>query len=320
MRSIHPDSMSEGLLTYIGDPMNWIDYRSSLAVNVRAGAILIETAEFLKSEEKAPGRAVAALFDQLLPETTASFQADFDPAMIDLLTVLKRHVSALLTEPNPESRPWEEVVVSESAQRVPTMITDETMQFYQWLGARLSDQARVVELGPWLGSSTRCFCEGLGPTSRATLDVYDSFVWQLWMDTYVLKSPHVRRPQIGESFVDLFKENLADYADRMVVHRCWIHDEIYADGGPLAWSRQEPIELFVYDMGPDPVVLESVWKVFSPFFTAGTIVVFNEYGKANSAALWAFCDRNAGRLAPLHKPYGSAKAFLYQADARRSEP
>lgn len=318
MRSTHINNISETLATYISDPSNWIDYRSLVSVNTRAGALMIEAAEFLKSEDKSLGRAVVALFDRLLPEPSP--RSDFDPAMLELLMALKRHVAALLTEPNQGRRPWKDVVVSESARRVPTMITDETMQFYQWLAARLSSQARIVELGPWLGSSTRCFCEGLDPAGSASLDVYDSFVWQLWMDTYVLHSRHLRRPQIGESFVDLFKAHLHDYEDRLVVHRCWIHDDIYADGGPLAWSRQEQIELFVYDMGPDPIVLEGVWKVFSPFFTTGTIVVFNEYGKANSAALWNFCDSHAHHLAPLYKPYGSAKAFLYKNESRRSEP
>lgn len=320
MRSLHPDRTSETLLAYISDPANWIDYRSAVAVNARAGALLIETAEFLKSEEKSLGRAVAALFERLLPEPTIFPRAEFDPAMLELLTVLKRHVAALLTEPEQECRPWNDIVVSESTRRVPTMITDETMQFYQWLGAQLSSQARIVELGPWLGSSTRCFCDGLDRAGGASLDVYDSFVWQLWMDPYVLHARHLRRPQTGESFVDLFNANVLDYEDRIVVHRCWIHDDIYADGSPLAWSRQEQIELFVYDMGPDPAVLEGVWKVFSPFFTAGTILVFNEYGKVNSTALWDFCDSHAHHLTPLHKPYGSAKAFLYQNASRRSEP
>jgi hypothetical protein len=304
--------MSEELLAYIGDPANWIDYSSSLATTARAAALLIDTGEFLKSEEKSLGRAVSALFDRLLPSPITSPETQFDADMLELLTVLKSHVAALLTEPEWEHTSWDDIAVSESTRRVPTMITDETMRFYKWLGTRLSSNARIVELGPWLGSSTRCFCEGLDRSGSASLDVYDSFVWQLWMDAYVLREPRLSRPNTGESFLNFFIENLLGYEDRIVVHRCWIDDRLYSDGSPLTWSRRERIELFVYDMGPDPAVLECVWNVFSQFFTTGTILVFNEYGKANSAALWHFCESHADRLAPLYKPYGSAKAFLYR--------
>jgi hypothetical protein len=208
---------------------------------------------------------------------------------------------------------WEATVVSEASRRVPTMLTEETRQFYTWLASRVSPEAHLVELGTWLGSSTRCLCEGLGRTAgaRQSIDVYDSFVWAPWMDQYIARAPGDRWPGPGESFLGLFNDAVRDYEHQIVTHPSWIDDGI-SHGGRLAWPRREPIELLIYDMGPDRPVLDAMWATFSPFFQRETtVLVFNEYGKVHSSALWDFCDAHADCLRPHYKPQGSPKGFLY---------
>ena len=75
-----------------------------------------------------------------------------------------------------------------------------------------------------------------------------------------------------------------------------------------------PIELFVYDMGPQYAQVESAWNVFRPSFVPGrTMVVFNEYGSPRAESLRRFCRERAAELVPMHKPWGPAKAFLLRA-------
>lgn len=304
-----PGETTARVLAHVCEQVDWLDRRSAVAETVRAAAVVLEAAEFLRTEEKTQGRPVSALLDRLLHAPSATLGS----AQIELLAGLQRHIHTLLAQPAWPEAPWTDVVVSDAGQDVPTMLTDMTMRFYKWLGGQVSARARIAELGPWLGSSTRCLCEGLAESAYGSqsIDVYDSFVWAAWMDTYVPLRPGDDWPRPGDSFLSLFQESVRPYHSRVVAHPCWIDDGT-GPGGRPQWMHPDPIELLVYDMGPDRPVLDTLWEVFSPHFEPeGTMLVFNEYGKVHSTALWAFCEDHADHLRPQYKPDGTAKAFRY---------
>jgi hypothetical protein len=167
-------------------------------------------------------------------------------------------------------------------------------------------------IGAWLGSSTRCLCEGQDASpSRYRLHVYDSFVWERWMDRLFDAAPE-KRPRPGDSFLELFNTYMQGYQDRLILHPGYIEDGTKCPEKSLIWAYDEPVALVVYDMGPNPTILDAVWRQFSHHLVAGrSVVVFNEYGQLSSSHLWEFCRCHADHLAPHHKPHTTAKAFLY---------
>jgi hypothetical protein len=310
----YPEEMSVYLLTHVFQQTDWIGYLSGVARNARATALLIEAGEFLRTEDKDLGRAVVGLLDRLLRTAPDTPTAALTPRKVELFTALERHARSLLAQPDRAAEAaWEGTAVSKASRSVPTMLTDETMQFYKWLGGQVSPEAHIVELGAWLGSSTRCLCEGLRRDAmmRQSIDVYDSFVWAPWMDRHVSRAPGDRWPSSGESFLGLFNDAVREYERHIATHPSWIGDGI-ADGSRPDWTCRAPIELLIYDMGPDRPVLDAIWESFSPFFQPNiTVLVFNEFGKVHSTALWGFCESHSDCLQPHYKPLGSPKAFLY---------
>jgi hypothetical protein len=306
--------VSAELLSYVRANAGWVDYKSFVAETTRAAAFIIEANEFLKSEDRAHGNVIAMLFERLpFPSSDDATSASVVPTMAPLSTLYK-HIVELLGQPCCERTAWQKMVVSNITRSVPTMLTNETMRYYKWLGQQANGEGCIVELGTWLGSSTRCFCEGLAKetTSSNQIFVYDSFIWENWMDDFVDRRMKTRWPSQGDDFFDLFMQGVHGFENTIVAQRCWIGNE---DGGPrsgLQWTNKKPIQLLCYDMGSDASVLAALWRVFSPFFIPNkTLFVLNEYGKTDSSAIWEFCSRHSDHLVPCHKPYGSTKAFLY---------
>ena len=81
----------------------------------------------------------------------------------------------------------EDEELSASVQRIPTMVSKETLRYYKWLARTLQEPGDIVELGSWMGSSTACLAEGLSQNPRREhrrIHAYDSFIWRDWMRTY----------------------------------------------------------------------------------------------------------------------------------------
>jgi hypothetical protein len=305
----HAREVTANVLDHVYADADWLDHDAPVAASVRAAALVLESAQYLRTEDRAHGRSVAALLDRL----RVPVDDDRSRELGAVLDGLRRHVQELTAQPSWPAPAWDDLPLSAAAQAVPTMLTDTTRRFYKWLGSRLPAGARIAELGSWLGSSTLCLCEGLderaGDTAR--VEVYDSFVWAAWMDSFVPVPSGGAWPRPGDVFLDRFHANLQAYGARVTAQRCWIDDGTTPGERPV-WRHPEPIDVLVYDMGPDRAVLDVLWEVFEPHFLPGrTVLVFNEYGKVHATSLWEFCDDHGEHLVPEHKPVGTAKAFRY---------
>jgi hypothetical protein len=214
---------------------------------------------------------------------------------------------------------WINERISRPTNLIPGMLYPETKQYYKWLGKNYSGYGEVIELGCWLGSSTACLLEGLSSSDNFRghkLNVFDSFTWEKWMDTYVLDMGLPIGPfASGESFLNTFMRNCIRWNQLLDVNVCQIHyprqkkkqrlSKLKWDGGP--------IELLVNDFSHDDWVTREIWKIFSPSFIPGrTIIVYNQYANKNAVALRQFISTKLPLLMPLHKPHASTKAFLFR--------
>jgi hypothetical protein len=72
---------------------------------------------------------------------------------------------------------------------MPGMITDEEAQYYEWIGTLHERLGAAIELGPWLGKSTKHMIRGLKNNpqfSNQKLYIFDDFIWRTsWMNQYV---------------------------------------------------------------------------------------------------------------------------------------
>lgn len=129
------------------------------------------------------------------------------------------------------------------------MISREEQAYLHWLArTQWQDLGHVVEIGSWLGGSTRCLAEGMQagrPAARHRLHVFDNFLWREFMEKY---APLGLAP--GASFEPHFRRHLAGHEERLVVHRCSLPDETIPGDAEAAGirGRESPdLQVFEWD-------------------------------------------------------------------------
>lgn len=178
---------------------------------------------------------------------------------------------------------------------MPGMISDEEAQYYEWIGQTYLGRGEVIELGPWLGKSTRHIIRGLRSNPKFSdkqLHVYDDFVWRTsWMNQYVDQAD--RLPNHAD-FRALFDRFIGDARPFLNVVRAKISDH---DGNeslpPIKWPGS-PIEIMYVDCGRTMKVNQDWFDTFSPSFMPGiTLVVMQDWRlhrerprKAYNETLW----------------------------------
>lgn len=206
----------------------------------------------------------------------------------------------------------------EQIHDIPGMDGDDSLLYYYWLARRLEYWGDIVEIGCWFGQSTSALASGMvsGAYGRATetptIRVYDSFRWESWMDNYVSPSDHRKfgqliPRQVGTDFLPAFRVFTSTFRKHIRPYRTNMEQR----DSRILDPPDRPIELLVYDMGPDLTTLNEFWERFSPQLVPGrSWIVFNEYGSVRSRIIWEFC-RGRHDLVPAHKPPGTLKSFRY---------
>ena len=103
--------------------------------------------------------------------------------------------------------------------------TIEEQAWCRWFGAEIySGAGALVEFGPWLGSLTASYCEGLARNPRAAgrtkiAHVYDLFTWSRIFEEWSRGTPHAGRHAAGESFEAYFLALHAEYERFLTVVR-----------------------------------------------------------------------------------------------------
>ena len=156
--------------------------------------------------------------DDLAPLEDAFASLDFVQVQIeDRIRQIKhsgRPVSScrttpILTSVIDDKAPW--LQISVESLTMPGMTSDEEAQYYEYIGTLYEGFGAAVELGPWLGKSTRHIIRGLRGSpqfNNKKLFIFDDFIWRKsWMDRHAPE--HLRLPNHSD-FRALFESFVKD--------------------------------------------------------------------------------------------------------------
>lgn len=146
---------------------------------------------------------------------------------------------------------WIGEVLPAEAARVPSMLPLEERQYLYWLTtAAYEGWGAVVDLGPWLGSSTMALAAGLrGRGLRTPVDSFDLFVWQEHMEAAAPAGLAA-----GADFRPLFDRETAPYAANIDARR--------QDLRCFRWDRG-PVEILHVDAAESWELTNAILRGFA---------------------------------------------------------
>lgn len=128
------------------------------------------------------------------------------------------------------SKPWKELSLPSELTRMRAMLSHEEKQYLTWLTAeKFEGWGAIVDLGPWLGSSSAALAEGLKRKGRdESVMSFDLFRW----DRTSMEPSAQENLRDGADFLPVFMREIGPYAPWIqpqkcdLLHYCW-------DGGPI---------------------------------------------------------------------------------------
>ena len=155
--------------------------------------------------------------------------------------------------------PWLDVSVPDCVKAVPSMLTGEELQYLIWVVAtQYTGWGAVVDLGPWVGSSTAALADGLRRSGvpAKVVHSYDLFEWRRdYMEQYAPEN----LPE-GSDFRPLLLRNVAEYRDLVSAEKM----DLFAPN----WSG-EPIEILFVDAAKSWGLLNAILRGFGPYLVPG---------------------------------------------------
>jgi hypothetical protein len=154
--------------------------------------------------------------------------------------------------------PWAALKLPAALTRIKAMLSDEEKQYLTWLTAeRFEGWGAVVDLGPWLGSSSAALAEGLrrqGSTAR--VQSYDLFKW----DREYMSAIAAEDLEPGDDFRPLFMREVGEYASMIDAHK--------EDVSRMRWSGG-PIEILFVDVAKTWDLTNAVFRGFGHALVPG---------------------------------------------------
>jgi hypothetical protein len=204
----------------------------------------------------------------------------------------------------------------------PGMISDEECRYYSWIARYYAGIGAAVELGPWLGKSTRYILQGLraNPIFKGRkLHVVDDFIWRAsWMNDKVTAAEQL--PD-GQDFRFLFEKYSRALLPDVVIEQRRITSHGDNDHVPPLeeWSHG-PVELLYVDCGRTFEVNEAWYRLFSKSFIPDRTVIMMQDWRLHREvpAQWfnqtkLFTDSKGAQLTLIHElESGCLATFLYR--------
>jgi hypothetical protein len=194
--------------------------------------------------------------------------------------------------------------------------TIEEQAWCRWFAAEVySAQGAIVELGPWLGSLTTSYCEGLernpGAAAREKFAfVYDLFEWSAIFEEWARDTPHAGRFSAGESFEDHFRRLFRPYDRFLTIVR--------SDLSNASWTGG-PIEFLINDAAKSLHVADAIFRAFVPWMIPGkSYVAHQDFLWSTDAYIQVFMFLARDSFVYEHTVPGSTMAVF--RNVRRFDP
>lgn len=163
---------------------------------------------------------------------------------------------------------------------VPTMLTKRELDYLHYLASDQAGGGRIVELGCFLGGSTRPLVVGQSHRGEynARVIVYDRFVASLeqsrenraFLATYGLVP--------GQEYLNDYKMHHAAYLQHLTIRKLEIPETCHASAGVEMYPEQEPIALLFVDAAKSWGVHEVIAKVFYHHMYEDAVLVHQDFG------------------------------------------
>jgi len=164
----------------------------------------------------------------------------------------------LTSTTDPIARPWRALSMPKAVTNMRSMLSPEESQYLTWLAAeKFEGWGAIIDLGPWLGSSSAAFAEGLKRSgSNAKIHSLDLFRWE---PSY-MESIAATGYQEGDDFLPLFKREVGEYG-------AWI-DAQKQDLTNYRWNGG-PIEFLFVDAAKSWELTNSIFQGFGHCLVPG---------------------------------------------------
>jgi tetratricopeptide (TPR) repeat protein len=152
---------------------------------------------------------------------------------------------------------WQRIELPGPQVLIPSMLTREESQYLIWVASQTDGWGEVVDLGPWLGSSSAALAEGLRRRrSRRLVRAFDLFEWEpTYMEQYLRRD----LPR-GADFRPIFHELTQAFAAFIEAEKLDLTRATWHGG---------PIELLFVDAAKSWELLNSILNVFGDALVPG---------------------------------------------------
>jgi tetratricopeptide (TPR) repeat protein len=156
------------------------------------------------------------------------------------------------------SNPWKTLSLPPELTRIRSMLSHEEKQYLIWLTAeKFEGWGAIVDLGPWLGSSSAALAEGLKRQGKQNkIFSLDLFRWE---PSYMEAIAHENLKE-GDDFLSLFVREIGDYAG-------WVEPQ-KKDLMSYAWNGG-PIEILFVDAAKTWELTNAIFKGFGSHLVPG---------------------------------------------------
>ncbi len=196
----------------------------------------------------------------------------------------------------------------------PTMLSGAELRMLHWLASEyFRGRGEIVDAGCFLGGSTAALADGLArnprvEAKRRRIHSYDTFALDWYAKREFFADSALR---VGDSFFDLWRENVARWAELIAVHRGDVCDH--------RWPRR-PVEILFLDvMKTVPVQSAVTARWFPRLLPQESILIQQDY--VHEWQPWIIVSMELLRdcFTPLdYFDYGSAVFLCERVPSRRA--
>ncbi len=155
-------------------------------------------------------------------------------------------------------RPWKNIALPDFITGMRSMLTPEEKQYLTWLTSeKFEGWGAVVDLGPWLGSSSAALAEGL--KRRGVHHRVHSFDRFQWDPSYMEPVASTGLDQ-NDDFLHIFTQEIGHYAPWIDARKQDLMDYRW-DGGP--------IEILFVDAAKSWELMNAIFRGFGSFLEPG---------------------------------------------------